>query len=359
MSKILLLANHDIVIYNFRLELIEKLISDGHTVVVSSPYGERIDELVGLGCVFCETKVDRHGINPLKELKLISQYKKLIKQENPDYVFTYTIKPNIYGSIACRKLKVPCVVNITGLGNAVEKKGFMQKMCVFLYKYALKKVKKVFFQNVENMQFFTDNKIAIGKHELLPGSGVNLQRFTAKPYPTSQDIHFAFIARIMKEKGIEEYLEMAKIIKQKYPNVVFHVCGFCEQNYEQELAKLNEEGIVNYHGMIKDVCCFLDEIHCVILPSYHEGMSNTLLESAASARPIIASDCAGCRETVDNGVSGYLVNVKDVDDLVASVEKFISLTNEERIKMGLAGRVKVEKEFDRRIVVEKYVEMIN
>ncbi len=359
MAKILILANNDLGLYNFRRELIEKLISDGHKVIISLPYGDRVGDLVELGCVFREMSIDRHGTNPIKELKLISKYKKLIKEEKPDFVFTYTIKPNIYGAIACRKYKVPCIVNITGLGNAVEKKGLMQKVCVILYKYALKKVKKVFFQNAENMQFFIDNKIVVNKHDLLPGSGVNLQRFTVKPYPTNTDISFAFIARIMKEKGIEEYLETAKTIKGKYPNTVFHICGYCEQDYEEELKNLHSENVVNYHGLIKDVHGFLENVHCVVLPSYHEGMSNTLLESSASARPIITSDCAGCREAVDEGVNGYLVKVKDTNGLINAVEKFILLSNDERAKMGLLGREKVEREFDRKIVVNKYLDEIN
>ena len=175
MSKILFLVNHDVVIYNFRLELVERLLKDGHRVVVSSPYGERIDDLKKLGCEYREVSISRHGKNPLKELKLIRTYKKLIKEVKPDMVFSYTIKPNIYGAIACKKYRIPCVVNITGLGTAVENKGLTQKITVILYKYAFRKVQKVFFQNAENMRFFVSHKIAIGKQDLLPGSGVNLQ----------------------------------------------------------------------------------------------------------------------------------------------------------------------------------------
>ena len=358
MAKILILANNDLGLYNFRRELIERLIGEGHNVIISLPHGDKVDDLVALGCVFCKTDIDRHGTNPIKELKLISKYKKLIKEVHPDFVLTYTIKPNIYGAIASRKCKVPCIANITGLGTAVESKGLMQKICVLLYKFAFKNISKVFFQNTENMQFFINNKIALGKHDLLPGSGVNLDNYSPKPYPNSQDIHFAFIARIMKEKGIEEYLEMAKTIKLKYSNTVFHVCGYCEQDYEERLSKLHDEGIIKYNGLIKDVHGFLENVHCVILPSYHEGMSNVLLESAASARPLITSDCAGCREAVDDGVNGYLVKVKDTNGLINAVEKFISLSYEDKSKMGLLGREKVEREFDRQIVVNKYLDTL-
>lgn len=359
MSRILFLVNHDVVIYNFRLELVERLLADGHQVVISSPYGERIEDLKELGCEYHEVDIARHGMNPLKELKLISAYKKLLDRVKPDMVFSYTIKPNIYGSIACRSRKVPCVTNITGLGTAVENGGLVQKITVLLYKYAFTKVQRVFFQNAENMQFFVDHKIALGKHDLLPGSGVNLQRYEALEYPETNTVEFAFISRIMKEKGVDQYLEAAEYIRDKYPNTVFHVCGFCEDAYEEKLKNLTDKGIIHYHGMVRDVKGFLKDIHCTIHPTYYpEGISNVLLESSACARPIITTDRAGCREVIDDGVNGFVVKQQDSQDLIEKIEKFLSLSWEERRAMGLAGRAKVEKEFDREIVVEKYLEEI-
>lgn len=359
MSKILFLVNHDVVIYNFRLELVERLLADGHEVVISSPYGERIEDLKALGCEYREIHIARHGMNPVKELSLISAYKKLLDQVKPDMVFAYTIKPNIYGAIACRSKKVPCVANITGLGTAVENGGMAQKITVLLYKYAFTKIQRVFFQNTENMQFFVDRKIAKGKHDLLPGSGVNLQRFVPLEYPGEDKIEFAFISRIMKEKGIDQYLETAEYIKSKYPNTVFHVCGFCEQAYEDKLKELNDRGIIVYHGMVRDIKTVLKNIHCTIHPTYYpEGISNVLLESSACARPIITTNRSGCREVIDDGVNGFIVNQKDSADLIKKVEAFLALPYEERKQMGLAGRAKVEKEFDRQIVVEKYLKEI-
>ncbi|MBQ8319644.1 MAG: glycosyltransferase family 4 protein [Clostridia bacterium] len=356
MSKVLFLVNHDVVIYNFRLELVEALLAAGHEVVISSPHGERIDDLVSLGCKFKEIKMARHGMNPLKELKLLSQYKKLLKEEKPDIVFSYTIKPNIYGAIACRKAKIPCVANITGLGSAVENGGLIQKITVLLYKYAFKKIKKVYFQNTENMQFFIDRKIALGKHDLLPGSGVNLERFCLLEYPNTETVEFAFISRIMKEKGVEQYLEAAKAIREKYPFTRFHVCGFCEEEYEEKLGELTKKGIVEYHGMVRDVKAFLQQIHCTVHPTYYpEGLSNVLLESSACGRPIITTDRSGCREVIDDGVNGFIVKQKDGADLIEKLEKFLALSWEEKRRMGLNGRAKVEKEFDRKIVVEKYL----
>lgn len=171
MSKVLFLVNHDVVIYNFRLELVERLLDDGYKVVISSPYGERIEDLKALGCEYYGIDIERHGINLFQEIKLLSTYKKLVRKVKPDIVFSYTIKPNIYGAIACKKKRIPFVANITGLGMAVENKGLVQKISVLLYRIAFTKVQKVFFQNRENMQFFIEHKIAMGKHGLLPGSG--------------------------------------------------------------------------------------------------------------------------------------------------------------------------------------------
>lgn len=360
MSKILFLVNHDVVIYNFRLELVEKLLHDGHKVVISSPYGERIDDLVKLGCEYHKIDISRHGINPVKEIRLINGYKRLIKDIRPDIVLTYTIKPNVYGGMACASLDVPYVVNITGLGTAVENGGILQKITLVLYKIGLRKAQKVFFQNSENRDFMLKRGAVKGAYDLLPGSGVNLTKFSAIDYPVGEKTEFAFISRIMKEKGVDQYLEAAEYMKEKYPDTVFHVCGFCEQDYEERLEVLHEKGIIVYHGMIKDVREVLKHVHCTIHPTYYpEGISNVLLESSACARPIITTDRAGCREVIEDGKNGFIVKQQDSKDLIEKIEKFIALPWEEKRQMGLYGRTKVEKEFDRNIVVEKYMNEIH
>ena len=356
MKKILFLVNHDVVIYNFRLEIVERLIADGHEVHISSPYGERIDDLVKFGCEYHKIEMARHGINPIKELGLIKDYKKLINEVKPDICFGFTIKPNIYGAIAARGAKVPFVANITGLGTAVENPGMAQKISIILYTYAFRGIQKVFFQNTENQQFFIDHKIAIGKHELIPGSGVNLNRFSPLPYPDGSTTEFVFISRIMKEKGIDQYLDAAEYITKKYPQTRFHICGFCEAEYEGRMDECVKSGVVNYHGMVRDVKEALKVTHCTIHPTYYpEGLSNVLLESSACARPIITTDRSGCREVIDDGVNGFICKQKDSQDLIKQIEKFLDKSWEEKKQMGLAGRRKVEKEFDRQIVVEKYV----
>ncbi len=360
MKKVLILVNHDVVIYNFRKELVERLLKDGYEVYISSPSGERIDDLVAMGCKHIEAKIARHGTNVIEELKLLNYYKKIIKEIEPDVVLSYTIKPNIYGGMACRMLKVPYIANITGLGTAVENRGLMQNITTTLYRIAFKKINCLFFQNTENRQFFIDKNLAVGKHRLIPGSGVNLEHFNILDYPSDETIEFTFISRIMKEKGIEQYIEAAEFIRNKYPNTRFHICGFCEEAYEDILKVLQEQGIVTYHGMQRDVRVILQKTHCTIHPTYYpEGMSNVLLESSACGRPIITTNRSGCRETVDDGVNGFIVEQQNSRDLIEKIEKFLKLSYEEKRLMGLAGRKKVEKEFDRQIVIEAYMDEID
>lgn len=357
MKTVLFLVNHDVVIYNFRLELVERLLKDGHRVVISSPYGERIDDLVALGCEYEKIEMSRHGMNPVKELSLLRAYKKLLKRVRPDIVFAYTIKPNIYGAIACRAFGIPCVVNITGLGTAVENGGLVQKITVMLYRFALKKVQRVYFQNTENMQFFADRKLAVDRHVLLPGSGVNLERFAFAPYPENSDRPVLLvIGRLMKDKGTDELLYAAARVKEQYPGVTFRMIGFYDdREYEEKIQAAEAAGLVEYLGAQRDVRPFLRESHGTVHASYHEGMANVLLETAACGRPVIATDVPGCRETYDDGVSGFSCAARDGESLAQAILRFLALPHGEKARMGAAGRAKMEKEFDRQIVVEAYL----
>lgn len=360
MKKILLLANNDIGLYNFRKELLERLLAEKYEVYISLPMGERVKDMEEMGCRYIETEINRHGMNPIQDFKLMLFYKKIMKEYQPDYVLGYTIKPNIYGSIAARSRKIPFIANITGLGSAVENESIIQKMLILLYKFAFRDIKKVFFQNTENMKFFEDKKIARRKYGLLPGSGVNLEKYELLEYPDTENYHFLFISRIMKEKGIDQYLEAAKTIKEKYPNTVFHVCGFCEEEYEETLQKLHKDGIIQYHGLIYNVSEFLKQIHCVVHPTYYpEGLSNVLLEASASGRPIITTNRPGCREVVDVEKNGFIVEEKNAKDLCEKIEKFLLLPDEKKKEMGICGRKKVENEFNRQIVIEAYMKEIN
>lgn len=364
--RVLILANNDIGLYKFRKELIEELIHPGSyidgrrgkpcKVYISLPYGDYIPELMRMGCRFINTPVDRRGVNPVADLKLLIKYRTILKKVKPNVVLGYTIKPNIYGGIACAEKNIPYICNITGLGSAVENKGILQCIILNLYRFSLRKVQTVFFQNSENEKFFTENKLCIGKHKMLPGSGVNLEYYKSIEYPKGDTIEFVFVARIMKEKGIDQYLEAAKYIHKKYPNTRFHICGFCEQAYENIIQEMARKGIIIYHGLVDDMRKIYAQVHCVVHPTYYpEGLSNVLLEAAASARPIITTNRSGCREVVDDGSNGFFVEEKNSKDLIDKIEIFLEMTSEEKSQMGLAGRIKVEKEFNRRIVIDKYI----
>lgn len=353
--KIVILANSDLGLYKFRKELLEELLKK-YEVYLVLPDGNFVKYMEAMGCIHINIKLERRGTSIKKDLRLFCQYWHLLKNIKPDAVLTYTIKPNIYGGMATAINHIPYLVNITGLGSAVENPGRIQKLTILLYKIALKRCRKVFFQNQGNAAFFVEHKINVN-HEILPGSGVNLGYYTPLPYPKGQAVRFVFISRIMREKGIEQFLEAANIIKKKYLHTEFHICGFCEEKYEERIHQEVSKGTVLFHGMVEDTRAILKNMHCTIHPSFYpEGMSNVCLESAASGRPVITTNRSGLRETVDDNVSGYLVKERDVPDLVMKLESFLALTWEQKKAMGQAGRMKMESEFDRNIVVKKYME---
>lgn len=356
-KRILLIANEYTTIINFRMELLQTLKKDGHTVAVALPYHERVSEIEALGCEIYDLPMSRKSKNPIKDLAIVKNLLNIISIFKPDIAFTFTIKPNVYGGLACAIKHVPYVANITGLGTAVENGGLMQKVTTTLYKLGLQKAQKVFFQNSENRDFMVSRGIYRGKYELIPGSGVNLERFKFLEFPNTDTLHFVYVARLMKEKGIEEYFEAAEAIRSKFPNTQFHICGYYEGAYEVRLKDLEKRGIVIYHGMVKDMTTIYSFTHCTILPTFYpEGMSNVLLESAASGKVIITTNRAGCREIVDDGINGYVIRPQDSADLIEKIEKFIKLSINEKKAMGMAGRMKVEREFDRNIVIGKYLD---
>lgn len=358
MKKILILVNDANWLYKLRKEVIFALLEEGFKIYLSTPNGTILNEFTKRGCIIIETKLDRRGLNPISDLQLLLKYKEIIKTIQPDVVLSYTIKPNIYGGIVASKYKKKYIANITGLGTAVENEGVLQKIAIVLYKIAFRNINCVFMQNSENFKFFRNHNIAKDKLKLIPGSGVNLNEYQILEYPKG-NTEFVFISRIMKEKGIDYYLEAAEYIHKKNPEIKFHVCGFCEEEYETRLNSLEKDGIIQYHGMVDDIREVLKVTCATIHPTYYpEGISNVLLESAACARPIITTDRSGCREVVDDGVNGYVIKQRDTRNLIEAIEKFIDMTYEEKVAMGLNGRRKVELEFDRKIVVEKYLEEI-
>ena len=359
MKKIMILANNDVGLYKFRKELIERLLEE-YEVHLVLPHGDFVDELVRRGCFFHPVEMHSRGTNPIQDLALLKQYRALIREIEPSAVLTYTIKPNVYGGMACAALKVPYIANITGLGTAVENAGILSLLTTVLYKYALRKAKKVFFQNEANLDFMKNRKIVKDGYDLLPGSGVNLEHYQPLPYPEDGIVHFVFVARVMKEKGIDQYLDAATYISRQYPNTKFHIFGACSDEYRIVLEEPRYRDCVVYHGAVKDMLPIYEMSGCTIHPTYYpEGMSNVLLESCASARPIITTDRPGCKEIVDEGVNGFIVREKDSADLIEKIEKFLNLSYEQKKGMGLKGREKVEKNFDRNLVIDKYMAEVN
>lgn len=358
-KKILILGNSHLVVFGFRGELIERLVNEGYDVAVSfpnGPFGEGEEISRQYGVRFIEIYIERRKTNPVQELSLINRYIRMIKEEKPDYVFAYTVKCDTYGGIACRLTHTPFIPNITGIGKGLAEGGIVEKILTWLYRIAIKDAKIVFFQNEYDKLFFIENRIQFKKCKILPGSGVNLQKFRPLDYPKSNPVIFTYVARVMKAKGIEQFLDAARALKG---HAEFHICGYCEEDYKCLIEKEQMAGTVVYHGLVSNIIDYERLSHCIVLPTFHpEGVSNVLLEAAACARPIITTDRPGCREAVSDGVTGFLVKQRDSDDLIKKMKRFLLMSYEDRMHMGLLGRKKIEKEFDRQIVVDAYLKEI-
>lgn len=357
---ILVIANNDIGLYKFRKELLQKLIDDGNEVYISLPNGNLVQPMVDMGCKFIDTAVDRRGINPVTDLKLFLNYRKMIGKVKPDFIITYTIKPNVYAGIVSALKHKKYAINITGLGTAFQKQGLFLKLIVMLYKFACKKAHTVIFENCENMKLFLDYGIVKKEQCLLnAGAGVNLEEYQFEKYPPADRTRFLFIGRIMQEKGIDELFDAAKRIKREYDNVEFDVVGMYEDNYEETVNRLVDDGIINFYGYQQDVKPFVKQSHCFVLPSWHEGMANTNLECGAMGRPIITSNIHGCLEAVVDGKTGYLVEKKNANDLYEKIKRFIELPYDEKVKMGQASHDHITEVFDKKKVVENTVERLH
>lgn len=357
-KKILFLSNHFITLYSFRKELIQRLCEEGHEVYLSLPEDEN-DYFTNLGCHIIKTEIDRRGVNPKNDIKLIAFYKKMIPQVNPDIIFSYTIKPNIYGTLVSNK-KYKQVCNITGTGGTFLEDNMVAKICKFLYAISIRKCYKVFFQNTGDRDYFIENNLVFNNYEMLPGSGCNLEEHAYQPMPEDNVTRFIFIGRVMKLKGIDEYLEAAKRIKGKYPNTEFLIAGWNEEEeYKKIVVDYQERGFVNYIGFRDDIGDWIAKCHCTVLPSHGgEGVPNVLLESAATGRACIGSMINGTMDVIEDGVTGYLFETGKADSLAEQIEKFLNLSAEEKAAMGKAGREKVEREFDRQIVIKKYCDEV-
>lgn len=366
---IALLTNNDDDVYCFRKELIETLIVDGYEILISCPDGPKFELMRNLPYIYDNPKIDRRGTNPIKDFKLMVHYWKLFKKHQPAVVLTYTAKPNVYASLAAHQLGIPVINNLTGLGSVVNEKGLMKSFIMWLFRLAYRKSACMMFQNETNMNIALQAGMVKGDYRLIPGSGVNTDRYPLQTYPDGGDgkigapVVFNYIGRILHDKGVDDYIEAAKRIKKDYPQTEFNMLGFIEpteSHYKKELEELQEQGIIIYRGSQKDIKPFIARSHATVHPStYGEGMSNVLLESASSGRFLITTNNPGCQETVEDNKTGFLYHGNDVNELVTAIKRFLALDNEKRRQMGKQGRERMVNIFSRSIVVEAYREEIN
>jgi galacturonosyltransferase len=356
-KRILILSNHFITLYNFRKELIKRLVDEGNEVFISIPKSKENNFFSEMGCQIVETSVDRRGINPIRDFVLIFNYIKLIYKINPDLIFSYTIKPNIYGGLASNITKHKQISNITGTGGTFLKKNLVSMIAKVLYKLSIKNSYKVFFQNKGDKEYFIANKMIRENYALVPGSGVNLEQYNMCELPSEDKINFIYIGRVMELKGIDQYIETAKIIKNIFPSTNFYIAGFIEEErYNEIIEYYHSKGIVNYIGFQKNIKSWIEKCHCTILPSHGgEGVPNVLLETAAMGRVCIASNINGSNDVIVDGVTGYLFETGCADDLADKVKKFLELDFNNKKQMGIKGRKKVECDFDRQIVINTYL----
>lgn len=359
--KILFLSNTIGALRSFRYEFIERLCNENNEVIICSPIESSPECFENMGCRIVPANFSQRGMNPITEMKIILFYKKVLKDIQPDIVLAYTIKPNIYGSIACRSVGIPIIASVTGLGTAVENGGILQKISIQLYKWGFKKTDFAYFQNQESLDFFQKHQIKPLGQSLIAGSGVNLNKFQYVQYPTSDNgIHFLFISRILEAKGIGLYLDAAQHFKKKRKDIYFHIVGIKDdERYTALITDLHDAGIIIFHDQQLDVRPFMSFAHCIIHPSYYpEGMSNVLLESAAIGRPAITTDKSGCKEIVENNETGYIVQQKNLEDLIKKIDLFLALPHDKREQMGKAAHNKVVKCFNREDIIECYYSKI-
>ena len=363
--KILLTVNAAWNVWNFRRPLVAALLAEGHSVTVLAPEDDAVPSLLEMGCHFVPLAMDAKGLNPLEGVKLVQRFKQQFRVLQPDVVLSFTIKNNIFGALAARAVGVPFVPNVTGLGTAFLSGGLLQAVAEGLYRHAFKRLPVVFFQNADDRDLFVQRRLVrAGQARLLPGSGIDLQRFAAAEMPpaTSAPV-FLMIARLLRDKGVLEFVEAARQVRAQYPQARFQLLGAVDAENRTAIDRATvdgwvAEGVVEYLGTTEDVRPFIADASCVVLPSYREGAPRTLIEAAAMARPLIATDVPGCRAVVEDGVTGYLCQVRDAGSLATAVMRMLALPHDARVAMGRAGRQKMQREFDEALVVAAYRDVI-
>jgi len=366
--KIVISINSSWNIFNFRAGLIRALIDHGHEVYALAPRDDYSSRLQGLGCGHIDLPVDSNGTNVVKDFILLLRYWERLRSLRPSVYLGYTVKPNVYGSLAAQALGIPVINNIAGLGSTFINSSYLTVLVQSLYRMALRRSHFVFFQNNDDRTLFVGSNIATRKNSsVLPGSGIDLESYqieAPREFSSDRCFRFLFVGRMLRDKGLEELVYAMRILRQKFSNVECRLLGFVDSENSnavsrEQISLWEKEGLVSYLGSTDNVRPFLAETDCVILPSYREGVPRSLLEAAAMARPTIATDVIGCRDAVDNNITGFLCKVRDAKDLAEKMIKMVNLPPERRLEMGLAGRRKMENEFDEKIVIRKYLEAIS
>jgi glycosyltransferase involved in cell wall biosynthesis len=368
-KKILISLNTAWNLLNFRAGLIGSLISSRYEVVVVAPKDEYVVKLELLGCRFVHLEMDNQGTQPIRDLLLLWRFFRLLKTEKPDLCLFYTVKPNVYGSLASRLCGIPFINNVSGLGAVFIQGGWIKSIVSALYKLAFRNSYRVFFQNRDDLGLFLENKLVkVALTDVLPGSGINLHRFTPADDTDRKSLNspfrFLLIARMLKDKGIFEFVNAAQLLKESGVNADFCLLGFLGvQNpaaiSSEQMKEWTDQGFVKYLGVSDDVREHIASADCIVLPSYREGTPRTLLEAAAMGKPIITTDVVGCKEVVEHGVNGFLCEVKNAQDLSLKMKEMLLLSEGQRRMMGENGRLKMEKEFDENIVIQKYLQAID
>lgn len=361
---VVITSNTSWYLFNFRRNTILALIKNGYRVVAVAPRDEYSTRLAELGCTFVHIPIDQGGTNPINDLKTCFAFTQIYKKHKPDIILNFTPKNNIYSTLASSLFTIsstPCINNIAGLGFLFINQTISSKIAEWLYKLSQSRAKKIFFQNEDDRSLFIDRGLAPkALTDRLPGSGVDLSRFNSIAAEDDGVVRFILIARMLYDKGIQEYVDAAKIIKKKYPDSEFQLLGDVDTNNPSAVSKSKmdewiKEGFINYLGTSDCVEDIITKVDCVVLPSYREGVPKTLLEAGAMAKPIITTDSIGCRDVIVDGKNGFSCKAKDTIDLADKLEKMVLLSHQERLKMGRNNRHKIETEFDERIVIEKYL----
>lgn len=366
MSSVVITSNTSWYLYNFRKNTILSLLNEGYQVIAIAPEDSYSKKLEDLGAHFIHVDIDQGGTNPVKDIKTFISFFKIYSKVKPAVVLNFTPKNNIYSTLASKLCKAKVINNIAGLGMVFINESITAKLARFLYKVSQRKSDKIFFQNEDDRKLFLDNKLAdVSITDRLPGSGVDLTRFTLQPAADDGVVRFLLIARMLYDKGIGHYVDAARTLKAKYGDgVEFQLLGFVGVNNpsavtESEMQAWVDEGIVSYLGVSDSVEEDIANVDCMVLPSfYREGVPKSLLEAGAMGKPIVTTDNVGCRETVDDGINGYLCELRSTESLVEKLELMIQMTHEQRLEMGWQSRLKIEREFDEQIVINKYLNVV-